>query len=141
MAENKTKPTIASVTAFLNKIQDTQIRNDCFAIMKMMQNVSRKEPVMWGSSIIGFGTFHYIYESGREGDTVVIGFSPRKQNISIYMMCGLEKVKGELLNLGKYKTGKGCLYIKSLSDVDTVALKKVLTKGFKEASKLNVHTT
>lgn len=141
MAENKTKPTIASVTAFLNKIQDTQIRNDCFAILKMMQNVSRKEPVMWGSSIIGFGTFHYIYESGREGDTVVIGFSPRKQNISIYMMCGLEKVKGELLNLGKYKTGKGCLYIKSLSDVDTVALKKVLTKGFKEASKLNVHTT
>jgi hypothetical protein len=141
MAENKTKPTIASVTAFLNKIQDTQIRNDCFAIMKMMQNVSRKEPVMWGSSIIGFGTFHYIYESGREGDTVVIGFSPRKQNISIYMMCGLEKVKGELLNLGKYKTGKGCLYIKSLSDVDTVALNKVLTKGFKEASKLNVHTT
>jgi hypothetical protein len=141
MAENKTKPTIASVTAFLNKIQDTQIRNDCFAILKMMQNLSRKEPVMWGSSIIGFGTFHYIYESGREGDTVVIGFSPRKQNISIYMMCGLEKVKGELLNLGKYKTGKGCLYIKSLSDVDTVALKKVLTKGFKEASKLNVHTT
>jgi hypothetical protein len=141
MAENKTKPTIASVTAFLNKIQDTQIRNDCFAILKMMQNLSRKEPVMWGSSIIGFGTFHYIYESGREGDTVVIGFSPRKQNISIYMMCGLEKVKGELLNLGKYKTGKGCLYIKSLSDVDTVALNKVLTKGFKEASKLNVHTT
>jgi len=95
---------------------------------------------MWGSSIIGFGSFHYVYESGREGDTVVIGFSPRKQNISIYMMCRLESIKDELLMLGKYKTGKGCLYIKSLSDVDTAALKKVLTKAFKEASKMNVHT-
>ena len=140
MAENKTKPTVASVTAFLNKIQDTQIRNDCFAILKMMQAVSRKEPVMWGSSIVGFGKFHYVYESGREGDTVVIGFSPRKQNISIYMMCSLDKVKDELIKLGKYKTGKGCLYVKSLGDVDTTALRKVLTKGFKEASKLNVHT-
>jgi uncharacterized protein YdhG (YjbR/CyaY superfamily) len=104
-----------------------------------MQTVSKKEPVMWGSAIIGFGTFHYVYESGREGDTVVIGFSPRKQNISIYMMCSLDKVKDELLKLGKYKTGKGCLYIKSLGDVDTAALRKVLAKAFKEASKLNVH--
>jgi hypothetical protein len=139
MAENKTKPTVASVTAFLNKIQETQKRSDCFAILKMMQNVSRKEPVMWGSSIIGFGTFHYVYESGREGDTVVIGFSPRKQNISIYMMCSLDKVRDELLKLGKYKTGKGCLYINTLSDVNTAVLQKLLTKGFKEASKLNVH--
>lgn len=140
MAENKTKPTIASVTSFLKRIQNSQIRNDCFTILKMMQAISKKEPVMWGSSIIGFGTFHYVYESGREGDTVVIGFSPRKQNISIYMMCCLDSIKDELVTLGKYKTGKGCLYIKSLSDVDTAGLKKVLTKGFKEASKLNVHT-
>jgi hypothetical protein len=141
MAENKTKPTVASVTAFLNKVPDPQVRKDCFAILKMMQAVSKKEPVMWGSSIVGFGTFHYVYESGREGDTVVIGFSPRKQNISIYMMCSLEKVKSELVKLGKYETGKGCLYIKSLGDVDTAALKKVLAKGFKEASKLNVHSS
>ena len=140
MAENKTKPTIASVTTFLNKIQNSHLRTDCFTLLKMMQAVSKAEPVMWGSSIIGFGTFHYVYESGREGDTVVIGFSPRKQNISIYMMCSLDKISGELVNLGKYKTGKGCLYIKSLSDVNTTALKKVLTKAFKEASKLNVHT-
>jgi hypothetical protein len=140
MAETKTKPTIASVTAFLNRIQDPQTRTDCFTILKMMQAISKKEPVMWGSSIIGFGTFHYLYESGREGDTVVIGFSPRKQNISIYMMCGLDRVKDELVKLGKYKTGKGCLYIKSLSDVSTPALNKILTKAFKEASKLNVHT-
>ena len=140
MPENKTKPTIASVTTFLNKIQNLHLRTDCFTLLKMMQAVSKAEPVMWGSSIIGFGTFHYVYESGREGDTVVIGFSPRKQNISIYMMCSLDKISGELVNLGKYKTGKGCLYIKSLSDVNTAALKKVLTKAFKEASKLNVHT-
>ena len=140
MAENKTRPTIASVTTFLNKIQNSQIRSDCFTILKMMQAISKKEPVMWGSSIIGFGTFHYVYESGREGDTVVIGFSPRKQNISIYMMCSLDRIKEELVTLGKYKTGKGCLYIKSLGDVDTAALKRVLTKAFKEASKLNVHT-
>ena len=140
MTENKTKPTIASVTAFLNKIQDTQIRNDCFTILKMMQAVSKKEPVMWGSSIIGFGTYHYVYESGREGDTVLIGFSPRKQNISIYMMCSLDKVKDELLTLGKYKTGKGCLYIKSLGDVNTQVLKKLFAKAFKEAVRKKTHT-
>jgi hypothetical protein len=111
MAENKTKPTRGSVTAFLNKIQDKQLRGDCFAILEMMQKVSNSEPVMWGSAIIGFGTFHYVYESEREGDTVVIGFSPRKQNISIYLMGGLKNIEDELSKLGKYKTGKGCLYI------------------------------
>jgi hypothetical protein len=130
MAENKTKPTTVSVTSFLNKIQDSQVRTDCFAILKMMQAISKKEPVMWGSSIIGFGTIHYVYESGREGDTVVMGFSPRKQKISIYMMGGLDK--DELVKLGKYKTGKGCLYIKSLSDVDTAVLKNILTMTFKK---------
>lgn len=135
MAENKTQPTVASVTAFLNKVKDKQVRDDCFVLVKMMKAVSKKEPVMWGSAIVGFGTYHYVYESGREGDTVLIGFSPRKQNISIYMMCSLENVKNELLNLGKYKTGKGCLYIKSLSDVNTSALRKVLAKGYKEAVK------
>jgi len=139
MAENMTKPTVARVTAFLNKIQDKQLRDDCFAIVKMMKTVSRKQPVMWGSAIIGFGTYHYVGKSGREGDWLLIGFSPRKQNISIYMMCNLENVKNELLKLGKYKTGKGCLYIRSLRDVDTAALRKVLTKGYKGAVKAHVH--
>src|ERR1700690_3469066 len=125
MAENKTKPTTSSVVAFLNKIQDKQLRDDCFAILEMMQTVSKQEPVMWGSAIIGFGTFHYVYESGREGDTILIGFSPRKQNISIYMMGGLKNVENELSKLGNYKTGKGCLYIKSLSDVNPKILTKV----------------
>jgi hypothetical protein len=140
MAENKTKPTKTSVTDFLNKIQDQQLRDDCFAILAMMQQVSHTEPVMWGSAIIGFGTSHYVYESGREGDILIIGFSPRKQNIAIYLMGGLTKVEGELSRLGKYKTGKGCLYLKSLSDVNPVVLKQVLTRAFKEGQGKSAHT-
>jgi len=140
MAENKTKPTKGSVTAFLNKINDQQLRDDCFAILKMMQKVAKSEPVMWGRAIVGFGTYHYVYESGREGDTILIGFSPRKQNISIYLMSGLNKVENEVSRLGKYKTGKGCLYIKSLSDVDVEVLKKVFAKAFKEGQRKSAHT-
>jgi hypothetical protein len=139
MAENKTKPTKSSVTAFLNKIPYKQLRDDCFAILKMMQEVSNCEPVMWGSAIIGFGTFHYVYESGREGDMVVIGFSPRKENISIYLMGGLKNVEGELSKLGKYKTGKGCLYVKSLSDVKVEVLKKIFAKAFRGAQRKKAH--
>jgi hypothetical protein len=139
VAENKTKPTKSSVTAFLNRIKDRQVRDDCFAILEIMQKVSNCEPVMWGSAIIGFGTYHYVYESGREGDTLVIGFSPRKQNISIYLMGGLHHVEDELSKLGKYKTGKGCLYIKSLNDVNVGVLKKVFAKAFKEAQRKIAH--
>jgi hypothetical protein len=140
MAENKTKPTKSSVTAFLNKIKDKQLRDDCFAILEVMQKVSNCDPVMWGSAIIGFGTYHYVYESGREGDTIVIGFSPRKQYISIYLMGGLKNVEDELSKLGKYKTGKGCLYIKSLSDVNLEILKKVFAKAFKEGMRKKAHS-
>jgi hypothetical protein len=139
MAENKTKPTRNSVTVFLNKIRDQQSRDDCFAVLEMMQKVSNSEPVMWGSAIVGFGTYHYVYESGREGDTIVIGFSPRKQSISIYLMGGLKNVEQELTKLGKYKTGKGCLYIKSLSDVNVGVLKKIFAKAFKVAQRKNAH--
>jgi hypothetical protein len=140
MAENKTKPTKSSVTAFLNKIQDKQVRDDCFVILEMMQKITKCEPVMWGSAIVGFGIYHYVYESGREGDMVLIGFSPRKQNITIYLMGGLSVVEDELLKLGKYKIGGGCLYIKSLSDVNGTVLKKVFTKAFKEAQRKKAHT-
>ena len=95
---------------------------------------------MWGSSIIGFGTYHYVYESGQEGDSILIGFSPRKQNISIYLMSGLHKVKDKLSRLGKHKTGGGCLYIKSLSDVNRAVLKNILTKAFKELKQLRTST-
>lgn len=140
MAENKTKPTKASVTAFLNKIKDRQLREDCFAILEMMQKVSNSDPVMWGSAIIGFGSFHYVYESGREGDTIVIGFSPRKQNITIYLTGGLSQVEDDLTKLGKYKRGKGCLYVKSLSDVNAEVLKKILSKAVKKAQSKNAHS-
>ena len=141
MAENKTKPSKESVHAFLARIPDLQLRKDCLSILKLMQTISRSQPVMWGSAIIGFGTYHYVYESGREGDTVVIGFSPRKQNISIYLMGGLNHVKDELSGLGKYKTGKGCLYIKSLSDVNVVVLKQIIVKAFKGRERKYAHTS
>jgi hypothetical protein len=132
MAENKTKPTGGSVTAFLNKIPDRQLREDCFDILAMMQTITKETPTMWGSAIIGFGTYHYVYESGREGDTVVVGFSPRKQNISIYLAGGARKAKDELAVLGKHKIGGGCLSINSLSDVNRSVLKKIISKAVKE---------
>jgi hypothetical protein len=139
MAENKTKPSKGSVAAFLNKIQEKQLRDDCFEILDLMRRASNCDPVMWGSAIIGFGTYHYVYESGREGDMVVLGFSPRKQNISIYLMGGLKNIEDELSRLGKYKTGKGCLYIKSLGDVNAVVLKKIFAKAFKLAQRKRAH--
>lgn len=140
MPENKTKPTKSSPSAFLNKIKDKQLREDCFTIMEMMQSVSKLEPVMWGSAIVGFGTYHYVYESGREGDMILIGFSPRKQNISIYLMGGLRVVETELAALGKHKTGGGCLYIKSLSDMNVPVLKKIFAKAYKEAVRTKAKT-
>jgi hypothetical protein len=135
MAENKTQPTKSSAIAFLNKIKDKQVRDDCFTILEMMRDVSKCEPVMWGSSIVGFGTYHYVYESGREGDWMPIGFSPRKQNVTMYLMPGLGKVEAELAKLGKHKTGGGCLYVKTLSDVNITVLRKILAKSFKEAQR------
>jgi hypothetical protein len=126
--------------AFLNKIENKDRRDDCVALMRIMQTVSRKEPVMWGTAIVGFGKVHYKYESGREGDIVAIGFSPRKDAISVYMMCSLEQVKVQLQKLGKYKAGKGCLYIKALADVDQDVLEELLAKAFKEASRRSVPT-
>ena len=132
MADNKTKPTKSGVTAFLNKIANKQLRDDCIAILGMMQKVSKCEPVMWGSAIVGFGKRHYVYESGREGDTLIIGFSPRKQNISIYLTGGLKNLEGVTSALGKYETGKGCLYLRTLGDVDSKVLAKVFARSFKE---------
>ena len=132
MSENKTKPTLDSVTVFLNKIKDPRKREDCFALVKLMEAASQTKAAMWGgSAIVGFGTRHYVYESGREGDTVIIGFSPRKQNIALYLAGGLAPLKSELAKLGKHETGKGCLYLKSLAEVNIPVLKKILTKSFK----------
>ena len=131
MAENKTKPTTLTVASFLKKIKDPRLRKDCESLIELMESISKLKPVMWGSAIIGFGIRHYVYESGREGDTVIVGFSPRKQAIALYLSGGLEHLRVELAKLGKHSTGKGCLYIKSLSDVHIVTLKKILTKSYR----------
>src|SRR5690606_23546680 len=113
----KTKPTDASVQEFLGSVDNDRRREDGFALLEMMREVTGEEPRMWGPSIVGFGSYHYKYQSGREGDTIVAGFSPRKQNLTLYLTGGLDEY-GELLGrLGKHKTGKGCLYINKLQDV------------------------
>ena len=131
MAELKTKLTNASVDKFLKGVKDEQTRADCYQIIEMMNKATKAEPKMWGTSIIGFGSIHLKYESGRELDWFPIGFSPRKQNITLYLMGGLEQA--ELLGkLGKYSTGKGCLYIKKLADVDVKVLNKLITTSAKK---------
>lgn len=123
MAELKTQPTKANVTDFLNGIEDPVKKQDSITLVKMMQEITGAKPVMWGSSIIGFGSYHYKYASGREGDWFQTGFSPRKQALTLYIMGGF-KDKSVLEKLGKCKSGKGCLYIRRLSDVDQGLLRE-----------------
>jgi hypothetical protein len=136
MSELKTKASEASVTAFLNSIEDEEKRKDSLVILKLMKQVTKQEPKMWGSSIIGFGDVHYKYESGREGDWFITGFSPRKQNLTLYVMGSFNYHADLLKKLGKHTTGVGCLYIKKLKDVDTKVLKELIETSVKAASKL-----
>ncbi|HEX5809937.1 MAG TPA: DUF1801 domain-containing protein [Anaerolineales bacterium] len=130
MAELKTQVTHASVDKFLQGIRDAKKREDCYQILKIMKKATRAEPKMWGTSIIGFGEYHYVYESGREGDWFMTGFSPRAQNLTLYMMGGFDP---ELLKkLGKFKTGKGCLYINKLEDVDARVLNELIATSVKK---------
>jgi len=128
MAELKTKPTDVSVESFLNDIPDTQKRQDAFAISALMQTVTGAPPKMWGSSIIGFGDSHYQYASGRENDWFQIGFSPRKQNFALYLSGALSQ-DDLLSSLGKYKNGKGCLYINKLADVNLDTLRELMRRS------------
>lgn len=127
MAELKTKVTRASVEKFLEGIKDEKRRQDCYQILKIMKQATRAEPKMWGTSIVGFGEYRYRYASGREGEWFLTGFSPRVQNLTLYMMGGFDK--DVLKRLGKYKTGKGCLYINKLEDVDLRVLKELVVKS------------
>jgi hypothetical protein len=129
MPEQKTKSTNASVEAFINKVSDEHTRDDCYKLIDIMKEVTGEEPVMYGTSIIGFGKYHYKYESGHEGDSCLTGFSPRKQNISIYVMPGFQEHENLLKTLGKHKAGKGCLYVKRLHDIDTSVLKVLIGKS------------
>jgi hypothetical protein len=129
MAENKTKPTTFSVPAFLDACTDEARRADAKALAKLMQKVTGNEPSMWGPSIVGFGSYHYTYESGREGDMPIVGFSPRKAANVLYGAIGFAGAEALLARLGKYTTGKGCLYIKKLADVDAKVLETLLEKA------------
>ena len=129
-AEIKTTVNNASVTAFLKKVEGEQKRKDSFEIMKIMQQISKEKPKMWGPSIIGFGSFHYKYESGREGDMPLIAFSPRKQYITLYVLAGDAHEAPLLKKLGKHTRSKVCLYVKKLSDVNMDVLKDLIVKSY-----------
>lgn len=130
MAELKTKPTRQSVQNFLNEtVSDEKKRKDCNFLLETMKEITGDIPRMWGQGIIGFGKYHYKYESGREGDWFLTGFSPRKQALTLYIMPGFKNQTELMQKLGKYKTGKACLYIKRLSDVDATVLKKLIEKS------------
>ena len=129
MAANKTAPTKLSVTDFVAAIPDEAKRADAKALIKLMQTATGEKPKMWGPSIIGFGTYHYVYESGREGDMPVVGFSPRKPAIVLYGLRAADDIEAALLKLGKHTTEKGCIYIKRLADVDQTVLKTMVVKS------------
>ena len=126
MAENKTKPTAASVSAFIGKISDAAQQKDAKTLVKWMEELSGEKARLWGTAIIGVGSHHYKYDSGREGDMPLAGFSPRKQNLTIYNMGGFDQYDALLQKLGKHTTGGGCLYIKRLDDVDLPTLKTLI---------------
>jgi hypothetical protein len=129
MAELKTKQNEQSVTDFLQAVPDERKRDDSFAILELMKEVTGQEPKMWGDSIIGFGNYHYKYATGREGDWFLTGFSPRKQNLTLYIMSGFDEYDELLKKLGKYKTGKACLYINKLADVEISVIKELIQKS------------
>lgn len=126
MTKQKTQPTNEDVTDFINQFTNSeQKRADSFELIKIMEQISGYSPYMWGPSIIGFGTYHYKYASGHEGDAPLLGFSPRKSAISLYVFTGLDEHQHLLKNLGKFKMGKACIYISKLSDIDINVLKDV----------------
>ena len=136
MSELKTKPTGSSVTAFVNAVEDPGRRSDCREVMRIMRSVTGKRPKMWGTSIIGYGSYHYKYKSGREGEWPAVGLSPRKRNLTIYIMPGFSRYGALMKKLGRYKTGKSCLYVKSLDDIDRRVLRKLVTKAVADMKKM-----
>jgi hypothetical protein len=129
MAENKTQKTSVSPKEFIKSVEDPQRREDAYELLKIFEEETGDKPVMWGPSIIGYGQYHYKYASGREGDWFLAGFSHRKQNMSLYVMMGFDKYQDLLGKLGKFKTGKGCLYINKLDDVDREVLRELIRKS------------
>ena len=137
MSENKTRPTGQNVTDFLNSVEHQTRRQDGLTLLELMQEVTGEDPVLWGSSIVGFGSYHYKYESGREGDMPLVGFSPRKQSMTVYIMPGFEEYDDMLATLGKHKIGKSCLYINKLADVDQDVLRKLIERSYTHMKETN----
>jgi hypothetical protein len=131
MAKIKTQKTNASVTAFLKSVADDDRRKDCQTLVRIMKAAVGTPPKMWGTSIVGFGHYHYKYASGRENDWFLAGFSPRKQDLTLYIMAGFDRYDALMAKLGKHKTGKSCLYIKRLADVDVAVLQELISASVK----------
>jgi hypothetical protein len=129
MAELKTQPNQGSVVDFLNSVENEKRRADSFTILEIMQEVTGEEALMWGDSIVGFGTYRYKYASGRKGEWFLIGFAPRKQNLTLYIMSGFENYDQLLGQLGKHKTGKSCLYINKLEDINLDVLRELVKES------------
>lgn len=136
MNQNKTKPNDANLEDFLAKVSPKML-DDTHELIELMRQVSSEPPVMWGASIIGFGSYHYRYASGREGDWMKIGFSPRKAGFSLYLSCDADMFADELARLGKYTRGKGCIYIKKLDDIDRTVLRDMIVRAYEEAGDYN----
>lgn len=128
MPENTTQPEATAVTAFLDAV-DPKRRDDAHALCALLAEVTGEPPTMWGTSIVGFGSYHYRYASGREGDTFIVGFSPRKANLTLYIRDGFERHTDQLAKLGPHSIGKACLYIKSLHAIDQAVLRRIVTAG------------
>jgi hypothetical protein len=137
MAEAKTQRTTHSVDAFLKTIPDEQKRQDACTIVDIIRKATKAEPAMWGSSIVGFGTYRYKYANGRKGDWPLTGCSPRKQNLTLYIMSGFEQYDELLKSLGKVKTGKACLYVNRLDDIDLPTLRKLIKQSVQHMIKTN----
>jgi hypothetical protein len=137
MAELKTQPNEQNVEDFLNTVENVTKRQDSFTILELMKKETGEEPIMWGDSIVGFGTYKYKYASGREGEWLVTGFSPRKQNLTLYIMSGFDEYDNLLNKLGKHSTGKSCLYIKKMEDVDQDVLRELVSKSVEHMKETN----
>ena len=130
------KTTAASVNAFIKRVPGEARRKDCLTLLRLMKQATRTEPKMWGPTMVGFGRYHYVYASGHEGDCFLVGFAPRKQDLTLYITSGFGPHRALMAKLGRHKTGKGCLYIKRLEDVDLAVLKKLVAASVKHVKKL-----
>ena len=138
MAELKTRPQRQSVAEFIRGIEDPKIRRDCDTLRKLMARVTGKRAVIWGNAIVGFGRYQYKYDSGHSGEYFVTGFSPRKQNLTIYIMPGFNRYKKQLAKVGKHKLGKSCLYVKNLDQVDLAALEEMIADSVRRMREMYV---